>query len=640
MLRPLPGERASGQPALAAFGYEGLTAIGGRRHVASENVAQILAERNTLANAAWLRLEALDAEPHCLMESLVSAAAHAMDSPNQKPQPWNPDLGVPSHSEAGRRLAEHLSSVPVVVLEDEHPNRATARTLEALVAYLRHADPGALAVYLRHGPLPRNVAEVADVVIEGNGGHHPELRGVLADGDSGFSVSSLARLMSLAGHQHALLNDVLDATAERDPDLVAHLTVAAPRRRPLERRINARLLPRLSPAEVQALSIARQTGYWHPSLSDRTPQAGMTLRPWMLPLEEGWWWLRPLWRQSLAKFLDTSHRTGRRFFAAYRMTQTDDATPPLSSRQPRESPTGAGNDRVGVVSEVQDDDSGDPRSETELPNTISPAIAGNRLPGGPQKSLIVTIRMFGAFEVEVDGRPIPKWHGRRGRSIFAYLLLQQQRSAAKDQLFDVFWPDAEPISAQNRLRVAVSSLRRDLKAVTDQQVVEFHDGSYRIDPNSEIRLDADDFERSAKEARSAEALGLADEALAAYSQALDCYRADLLTDMPYEEWTVLPREALRVSYLECLSDAASLNMSRGAYGEVLRLAWATLAADPLREDAHRLIMRCHAAQGRLHQSQRQFELCRHELATTLGVEPAPETVKLLEAIRNGESPDR
>lgn len=45
-------------------------------------------------------------------------------------------------------------------------------------------------------------------------------------------------------------------------------------------------------------------------------------------------------------------------------------------------------------------------------------------------------------------------------------------------------------------------------------------------------------------------------------------------------WPVLTREALLVSYLECLSDAASLHMICGEHGELLRLAWAILADTP------------------------------------------------------------
>jgi DNA-binding SARP family transcriptional activator len=252
-------------------------------------------------------------------------------------------------------------------------------------------------------------------------------------------------------------------------------------------------------------------------------------------------------------------------------------------------------------------------------------------------TLIVRIRMLGTFEVSVGGRPVPKWHGRLGRSILAYLLVQHQRSAAKDRLLHVFWPNVEPRSALNRLHVAISSLRKSLRAVTDRPVIDFDQENYQIARSCAVQVDVDEFEQNVKTARRSAALGREDDALARYDGALECYRGDLLPDMPYEEWTLLPREALRVAYVECLGNAARLHMSREEYSDVLRLGWAILATDPAHEEAHRLIMRCHAANGQPHQALRQFEICCRELATILGVEPAHATVDLLDTIRSEAS---
>ena len=246
----------------------------------------------------------------------------------------------------------------------------------------------------------------------------------------------------------------------------------------------------------------------------------------------------------------------------------------------------------------------------------------------------ISVRMFGTFEVTIDGEPVPRWHGRLGRSILAYLLLQQQ-CVSRDRLIDLYWPDADQKCAQNRLRVAVSSVRRSMRVVSDRQVLEFRDGNYRIARSCEVRLDIVEFEQGARDARRAEEHRLADDALREYRRSLDCYRGDLLADMMYEDWTVLPREALRVAYLECLGSAAVLHLQRGEHSEALSLAWSIIACDPAREDAHRLIMRCHTERGEVHQARRQFDLCRRELHSVLGVEPSPATVELLLALDAG-----
>ena len=632
--RPVPGRRAASQPALAELDSSGVSIVGARGDVASESVAQILAERELLTKTVWLRLEALDAEPHCLIESLYRAATYAGVAPTSGTVAAISRADVCSHAEVGRVLAETLPIGSIVILEDTHS--CAVDMLEMLVSYTRHAGPEAGALYLIHGKLPRRGFEAADVIIDSDSDRHLDVNDVLLKNDAGFSVSSLAQVISMVRHQGALLNDILDANTHRDPSLVTVLAATSIRRLSLPDWISRRLLSSVSPAELQALSIASRAGYWHPSLGDRGPPYPKTLRPWMLPLENSWWWLRPMWRRSLQKSLDPARRSGRRFFAAYRPPNENET----ESAAFLEAFTESGNvvDAArGLAHALETGESKRPGAESEIQEVLEPAAFGTESPMSQThegSTLTVNMRLLGTFEVTVGGQPVTRWHGRLGRSILAYLLVQHQRSAVRDRLLDVFWPNVKPTLAKNRLHVAISSLRKSLRAVTDRPVIEFNQDTYQIARSCVVQVDVDEFEQNVKAARRSAALGRTDEALARYEAALECYRGDLLPDMPYEEWTLLPREALRIAYVECLGDAARLHMLREEYSDALRLGWAILATDPAHEEAHRLIMRCHASNGEPHQALRHFEICCRELETILGVEPAQATVNLLDAIRS------
>jgi TolB-like protein/Tfp pilus assembly protein PilF len=58
-----------------------------------------------------------------------------------------------------------------------------------------------------------------------------------------------------------------------------------------------------------------------------------------------------------------------------------------------------------------------------------------------------------------------------------------------------------------------------------------------------------------------------------------------------------------------------------------------LGLDPLREDAHRLLMRLYDNAGRRSAALRQFQICEDVLRRELDVEPAPETLQLISEIR-------
>ena len=69
-------------------------------------------------------------------------------------------------------------------------------------------------------------------------------------------------------------------------------------------------------------------------------------------------------------------------------------------------------------------------------------------------------------------------------------------------------------------------------------------------------------------------------------------------------------------------DAASL-----AYAQRL------LQHDPCREDAHRLLMRCHLRRGERAQALHQYRVCVDLLRAAFGTTPEPATVALFEQVR-------
>ena len=65
------------------------------------------------------------------------------------------------------------------------------------------------------------------------------------------------------------------------------------------------------------------------------------------------------------------------------------------------------------------------------------------------------------------------------------------RPTPREVLMDKFWPDAcEPELARNSLNVAVSGLRRALRALTDQPVIVFENGAYQLNPEFQVWVDA------------------------------------------------------------------------------------------------------------------------------------------------------
>jgi DNA-binding SARP family transcriptional activator len=558
-------------------------------------VVRALVDLGLMDSLVWIRRAPLDDSPAGLYESLLLASDCGSTA-----HPHSAD-GAESFGDVGRRLAQMPCHPSALVIEDPASTSATEGALETLLAYAAAVSP-IVALYINHGRLRRRLLRVPELVDAWKPAS-PDVRAILTERDPPIAARQLARLTTSFG-DGALLFDVLDA-AQRDPELLTSLMALPAGDAMLE--LSRRMLERMSGEEVRELANALRSEYWHPHLLGARAIDPRCLRPWMMPLEGGWWWMRPFWRNLLGRFLDPSRRSARRYLG-HRI--------PADGAQAAKHRTSA--DADSQRAEPPKDD-GDPSSASSAEN--------------PSSRTQLSVTALGEFEVRIEGKPVGTWHGRLAREILAFLVFQSHHSATKEQLIETFWPGSDPDAAQNRLRVAISSLRRDLRAVTDAQIVEFHDGGYRIDPTCELELDVDRFEADAKAARKAEALGDEEAALAAYRRALGRYRADLLTEYEYQEWTILPREALRVLHHGCLERASALLISREVYGDAIDLAWSILASDPANERAHRLIIECHAATGQYELALRQHTLCRQELAKRLGIHPSPGTEALMDDIR-------
>jgi len=247
--------------------------------------------------------------------------------------------------------------------------------------------------------------------------------------------------------------------------------------------------------------------------------------------------------------------------------------------------------------------------------------------------LVLQAHLLGPVDISIGGQRVEQWHGRKGALLLAYLLLHRtDRPIPRDAMAATFWPDAPPEASRNRLHVTMHALRADLQSASPMPVVLFNHG-YKLNPELDVRIDTEQFERAAARAKQAENDGDIESALGGYRHAAREYHGDLLSDHPYDDWTLLPREHYRVKMLDVLGCAARLAFDDGRYPESVETGQQLLALDFCREDLHRLLMRAHARLGRPHLAMRQFEICSRQLRRELDMAPAGETIDLYDRIR-------
>jgi len=241
----------------------------------------------------------------------------------------------------------------------------------------------------------------------------------------------------------------------------------------------------------------------------------------------------------------------------------------------------------------------------------------------------VTLRLLGTFAVEADvGRVIPiSVRGKKPQALLAYLAMQPDHQARREQLAALFWGDNPDMLARHSLRQCLNALRQDLCAASEILVVD----------RDTIRLSRDLVRVDARMLVSLAASGRPEHLVEAAALWRGAFLADLSLDI--EEFDIWRnREADRLattaaSVFETLcGNAEAAGDGAGALAAVERL----VALDPTDENRQRLALRLLARhKGReaaLNRAKSLVDLLRDEL----DVAPEPATRALIEQIKRGE----
>lgn len=198
---------------------------------------------------------------------------------------------------------------------------------------------------------------------------------------------------------------------------------------------------------------------------------------------------------------------------------------------------------------------------------------------------------LGRFELRVDGRLVPPPPTRKARALIAYLIAREGRDVSREQLVEIFWPQAEPEGARRSLNTALSSIRGSLR-------------SAGVDGTAVLQGDKAVVKWTARSTTDHLQLrGLAARTDAqSVSDALELYRGEFL-EGDYDEWTVAERARIAQEFEKLLAAAVRNHASVPA-------AKALVAIDPYDEAAAVLLIESELNAGRRGVAASLADACR------------------------------
>jgi DNA-binding SARP family transcriptional activator len=235
--------------------------------------------------------------------------------------------------------------------------------------------------------------------------------------------------------------------------------------------------------------------------------------------------------------------------------------------------------------------------------------------GGGRVAMARTrLTLLDAFGLVCDDEPVAL--PMTAQRVLAFVALHD-RPLHRLYVAGSLWLDSPEERAYASLRSALWRLHRD-----GRQLIATNGQQLALGRNVEVDLrESELLARRALDEADAEALGVDSSALS----------TDLLPDW-YEDWVLVERERYRQLRLHALDTLCDRLTRADRLSEALAAGLAAVAGEPLRESAHRAVVRVHIAEGNGSEAIRQYRLCRRLLNEQLAIEPSERMRELVQSL--------
>ena len=233
------------------------------------------------------------------------------------------------------------------------------------------------------------------------------------------------------------------------------------------------------------------------------------------------------------------------------------------------------------------------------------------------------LSLFGGFRLMTgDGRPV-EIDSAKSRALLSYLAIHSGRTIGRSLLASLLWGSQPERRARHSLTQALSTLARALGPEAEalrrgRENVSLQEGPIAVDV---VRLH-----------------GLGETAEpSSMIEAVDLFEPDVLGEFRFgeagfDEWALMTRESAHERVLRVGMTYLSLDEPERNGDDFVRIARKLLQVDPFFEPGHRALIAHYHARGDVVAARRQAEACRSILHRELGVEPGPETQRLMTAL--------
>ena len=231
---------------------------------------------------------------------------------------------------------------------------------------------------------------------------------------------------------------------------------------------------------------------------------------------------------------------------------------------------------------------------------------------------VLNLELLGDFRLRSETGSLITISARKSQAMLAYLAVKPGQLVSRDKMAGLLWSSTAPEQARQSLRQTLSTLRRELAAVSSQKLLLEEGDFLSLDP-ALVQCDVVEFE-SLVATGTPEAL---DPAIRLYAG--DFLEGFLIDEEKFDQWVLAERDRLHRMALRAHAQLCEQLTRSGAIDEAVAVAQQALRIDPLQEAAHRTLMRLYLQSGDLLNALQQYDTCAKVLRRELDLDPDAET---------------
>lgn len=245
-------------------------------------------------------------------------------------------------------------------------------------------------------------------------------------------------------------------------------------------------------------------------------------------------------------------------------------------------------------------------------HTVVALVRPGATDAGERSDLDLRIRLFGAVRLTSRDGEV-RLASRNARALLAILALDP-RTRFRDAIAADLWPELSDSEAGSALRQSLWLLKSGVvdAGVDPAALVDCDKERIGLRAGITIELDVVRFEAC-----------MLDQPIRV-EEAIELYQGDLAEGINLE-CLARDRERLADLFEDALAEASLLRMRDGDLAGARDAALRLLRRDPLREEAHTVLIELYGLTGSRSQVSRQYRRLRAILATELNVQPLAET---------------